>query len=30
MPAVDIAIDVGGTKTLVSAFNEKEVEPYSL
>jgi len=29
MPAVDIAIDVGGTKTLVSAFNEKEAEPYS-
>jgi glucokinase len=29
MPAVDIAIDIGGTKTLVSAFNEKEVEPYS-
>jgi len=28
MPAVDIAIDIGGTKTLVSAFNDKEQEPY--
>jgi len=28
MPAVDIAIDIGGTKTLVSAFYDKEVEPY--
>jgi len=28
MSAVDIAIDIGGTKTLVSAFNDKEQEPY--
>jgi len=29
MPAVDIAIDIGGTKTLVSVFGDSEQEPYS-
>ncbi|HDP78843.1 MAG TPA: ROK family protein [Mesotoga infera] len=28
MPAVDIAIDIGGTKTLVSAFGDSEQEAY--